>query len=46
MKTEIRRPKPEGNPKPEGRLSWGGFFGFRVSALFRISGFGLRICAR
>jgi hypothetical protein len=46
MKTEIRRPKPEGNPKPEGQLPWVDFFGFRISALFRVSDFGLRICVR
>jgi len=45
MKTEIRRPKPEGNPKPEARKPWVGYFGFRFSAFFRTSDFGLRIWA-
>ena len=45
MKTEIRRPQPEGNPKPEARKLRVGCFGFRISALFRTSVFVPRIWA-
>ena len=45
MKSEIRNPKPEGNPKAEARIGCGTFlcsdFGFRPSLGFRISDFGL-----
>ena len=46
-KSEGRRPRADGNPKAEGRNkseppSASGFFGFRPSAFFRPSGFGLR----
>ncbi len=39
-KSEIRNPKEIRSPKPEERP---GSFGFRISAFFRISGFGFRI---
>jgi len=44
MKSEIRIPKPERNPKPEVRMAAARVpFGFRISGFFRISDFGLRI---
>ena len=43
MKSEIRNPKAETNPKPERRSdggAWNSDFGFRSSFGFRISVFG------
>src|SRR5689334_9859615 len=44
MKSEVRNPKSETNPKPETRNEYPLLqrFGFRVSNFLRISGFGLR----
>jgi hypothetical protein len=52
-KSETRGPKPERNPKPRnpkaplrqqtGKPSAPPYFGFRVSAFLRVSGFGFRI---
>jgi len=44
MKSEIRNPRSERNPKPDrtvGRRA----FGFRISGFFRDSGFGFRVLA-
>src|SRR5258706_11275485 len=49
-KAEIRRPKSQGNPKPEARRPKQGNtkerFGFQISGFLRISAFDLRISPR